>query len=1581
MDFIIRRKTLISMLFVAMTMMGILSYDRLEMELYPTPEMPYLVVMVSSQTEMNPSYMEKQAIIPIEGAIGQLEGIEEITSNVSSRNSNIQITYNDKTNLKFAYLRLQEKMQETQQELDNEFQITVNRVNTESISNEFMTLQMLGEGGVDRLRNFADEEIVDKIENIDGIASVRLYGGRSKSVEIYMDPDVAEAYNLTPARLRQLLSSGQNDRTYLGEVYQAKERFFVNLTAEFSNVSDLEQVIIDQNGPILLKDIAEITFSTKEETSYSRLNGKDVITMMLVSDDSKNLIELSHKTRDAIDEINEKYKSSNIELLVQNDSAEVMESNIDQIIHLALVGGILAIIVLWYFLRNFRLVFAVALAIPISVYTAFNFFYAYDISINTLTLVGVALAIGMLIDNSVVVLENIYRLAATGMKNKQAVLQGTKEVIRSIVAATLTTICVFLPFLFSSDVVTKLLGKQIGVSIVATLLVSLFAALLFIPMITHFFISRKKKRSESLNFENISTRNRLVQVYLLLLKASMRNPVVTVVMALTVFFVTLAISVGQNTNNLSEVETNTLTIYVTMPTGASLEATDDLVRNLEQELLKVEELDQLTTQVQEETGILTMLLVENYEKVNDRELSEIKGQVKNSMNRYEHQADLDFQLSSSNSRFSGAGGGAGNAAGRMERMLGMGTKQERIIVRGEDFELMKQVADDLEGYLTEELDEVSRARANSSGNTPEVHLDFNAELMGRKNIPLSNVTSELGSFSNEVQSGFTFKQGNEEYEIVIKMDTSEQVEANNMYDLEKLQIQSSDNSSYDLQHISTIYKSWGLTRINRVNQSKEIEITYSFESEYNESKDLQKQAREAVDELVTNLNIPSGIAIEVIHEEDDYAEMKKLIGIAFILIFMILASVFESFSTPFVLMFSIPMAGIGSLLGLILTGNPLLNANTLIGFLILLGVVVNNGIILIDYSNILKKRGYRQSRALMMAGLARLRPIMITAITTIAAMLPLALGNSEYVGVIGAPFAITVIGGLAVSTLLTLVFLPTVYSGLNNALDWFRTLRIEIKALQLIIYAVAGYFILTEVEELVWQLIDVIGVVMLVPAVIWFILNSLRKASETTIPQDDTIKIKIQNLVKIYERESRFAREWNAGTKIRERFGEAKIYKTWKDLDEFTWLIPVISGLSWFTLLYLKQAVWQFLFLVILYFLVKKVFTVLLKLETSKSKGTATFSLKIVKTATWFAHWILPIAAIAFLYSEHKNIGGSIVVLVLWYLALAIDRISRKIYDQDINIQRLTGKRKKLRKAIYSFVLSIPIIGKKKKPFKALKGVSLEIENGMYGLLGPNGAGKSTLMRAICGINQQSYGKIWFNDIDTELKREELQGLIGYLPQEFGMYENMSSWDYLNYQAILKKITNKRVREERVQHVLESVHMWENRNKKIGSFSGGMKQRIGIAQVLLHLPRVLVVDEPTAGLDPRERIRFRNLLVELSRKRIVIFSTHIIEDIASSCDQLAVLKKGAVQYVGSPRKMTQTAVGHIWMITIPANQFEEYANKLHVIHHLREGDNIRMRIISDDQPTEDAIEVKPNLEDAYLWLQKTNKSGFTDANF
>jgi ABC-type multidrug transport system ATPase subunit len=721
------------------------------------------------------------------------------------------------------------------------------------------------------------------------------------------------------------------------------------------------------------------------------------------------------------------------------------------------------------------------------------------------------------------------------------------------------------------------------------------------------------------------------------------------------------------------------------------------------------------------------------------------------------------------------------------------------------------------------------------------------------------------------------------------------------------------------------------------------------------------------------MTLPSGITTELVHEQQDLNDFKFLILAALILIYMILASVFESFSKPVVIVFAIPLAAIGSLLALILSGNSLLSTNTLTGFIILIGIVVNNGIIYLDYSNVLVKRGYGPSRALMMAGLARLRPILITSLTTIIALIPLAMGKAEYVTEVGAPFAITIIGGLGLSTLLTLVFVPTLNTGIHSALQWIQNQNWFSKIGILAVYMGGSLLIYREVDSLVWKIIDFLLLIILTPASLYFLKNSLRKANEKLIEEDTPLHIQVRNLVKIYDRDSRFVREWKSGINIRKRMGLQKSFTHWKTLDYLIWQIPLTGFIVYFIYFYLESKFWYFLLPVGLYLLIIDLVKPLRDYISSFSaSGVRKWPQRLSGGIYRVLFWGLPAFFMFLYYSKFKALGLLIPTGLIWYLLLLIKVTSDKIYHEQVNVNRLKGRFKGLRKVFFRFVMAIPVIGKKKIPFKALKGVSFEISNGMFGLLGPNGAGKSTLMRIICGILEPSYGQITINGIDTRIRREELQGLIGYLPQEFGMYENLTAWEFLNYMALLKKLYNRKIREERVNYVLEAVHMIAHKDEKLGSYSGGMKQRIGIAQILLHLPRILVVDEPTAGLDPRERIRFRNLLVELSRDRIVIFSTHIIEDVASSCNKVGVVRRGELVYLGEPVQMAHLAQGKVWMTDMDMATFEVFKESHVIIHHMRDGEIIRVRCMADTCPIEGARTVKANLEDAYLCLLHDN---------
>jgi len=1554
------------MLFLGLTLLGYVSYKNLPVELLPNSELPILIVMVTSQLEVDPKYMENQGIIPIEGVIGTMEGIEEISSTATQRRGIITISFNQNADIKYSYLKLLEKVDAVKASLPDEFMVNVVKVDIEQMSNQFMDLQVRGSGGIDRVRNLADQKIMPELENIDGIANVQIFGGREKSIEIIIDEKACLSYGITPFRIRSILSQNGRLRTFVGQVVDKNRRYFVNVTAEYNNISDIENLIISPEEPILLKDIAEVFFGVKEETSYSRVNGMDAVTIQLVRDYQVNLIDLSHKTKEVIEHLNENLKSQDIEIVIQNNDADTMEKNINQIIKLALFGGLLAIIILWMFLKNIRLVFAIALAIPISIYTAMNLFYAFNISINSLTLVGMALAIGMLLDNSIVVLENIYRQASQNKNPDEAVIQGTKEVWRAIFAATLTTICVFLPFLFTSNFFIKLIGKHVGISIISTLLVSLVVALLLIPMMTHYFMKRKPDK-KSMIFQKVTIHNRLIQIYILLLKSCMRYPARTIIGAVVVFFAVVFICLALSINVLQEVDTPEFRLYVTMPSGSTLETTDNVVSELETRLENIGEKQDIISKIEEEEAIVTIVLKEDYQDVDNRTLPQIKNDIQERVKDFST-AEISFEEPQSGS---GYGGGQGmNPANNFQSLLGIGVQRERVVIKGQDFEKMRNVAEDIQYYL-EDLSSIQSVSLNISGNQPEVHISFNTMLMSQYDISLASIVSELNSFQNEFSSGATFKQGTEEYDIIIKNSNSDIEPDRDMDDLRILPISDNTGTNHELQSLSEIYYSSGMSGINRINQEKQVEVSYRFVNEVNDSKTLLESSRLEIDEIIASLALPSGIAIEVLHEESEFKDFYFLFAAAFILIFMILASVFESLFIPFVLLFSVPLAATGSPLALILTGNSLFNANTLTGFIILLGVVVNNGIILIDYSRILRKQGYTPSRALIMAGLARVRPILITAITTIVAMLPLALGKAEYVTSIGAPFAITVIGGLSLSTLFTLLFIPTLNSGLESSLAWIKNLNWKIKTIQLIIFAIGCMLIYYRVYEFIWQLVYLFLLIIIIPGLTYFILTSLRQAKTELIKPKDSISIKVQNLVKIYDRETRFVREWKGGKHIHERAGLQKKYSSWRDFDQLIWQLPLLGFMIFFTYYYLQSSFWFFVFPVFIYlyffYAWKPVGLLLKNLSFGKKKS---FLQKIDKSLYSFFFWGFPLLNMVLFQLRWENIAVVIFIGIVWYAALLIYTISNRLQRENINIHRLTGRFKNLRRRLYVFVQLIPVIGKKSNPFKALSSVSLDIGKGMFGLLGPNGAGKTTLMRIICGILEQSYGKVRINGIDTNEKREELQGLIGYLPQEFGCYENMTAWEFLNYQAILKNLLDKTHREKMVNYVISAVHMDEHKHEKISSYSGGMKQRIGISQILLQLPRILVVDEPTAGLDPRERIRFRNLLVELSRERVVIFSTHIIEDIASSCNKVAVLNKGKVRYVGEPQKMAHSAKGLVWIFEIPAVDFDPIQKDLLIVNHMRDGDNIRVRCIAETQPFEHAKQVKPSLEDAYLCLLK-----------
>ncbi len=1551
------------MLFIAISMLGYVSYRHLKVEMLPNAELPMLYIQVSSQQDVNPAYMESQVIIPLEGVVSTIDGIERIESEAGNRSGRLQIDFSKGMDLKYTTLKLQEKINNLIPSLPEGFSVSIEKANVTGVNNNFMSLQVRGTGGVDRLRNLVDKELKPKLENIDGVAAVNVYGGREKAIEIRVNEAALTALNITPSRISQMLSQYNQERTFLGYVNEPDLRYFVHLDANYDHISEIENVIVAP-GPVYLKDIATIFFDLKDETTLSRVNGKEAISVTLVNDAQANLLDLSERTKERIDQLNQEFMPQDIELVIQSNSADVIEDNINQVVGLGVSGGLLAIIILWFFLHNIRLVIFIALSIPISILAAFNLFYTFDITINSLTLIGLALAVGMLLDNSIVVLENIYRLSSLGKSPAEAVIQGTREVWKSIFAATLTTITVFLPFLFSDEVFIKLIGEHIGVSIISTLLFSLAVALLFIPMTT--YVMLKKGQGKSVFHEKFSINERPIQIYAVLLKTSLRNPAATIVGCVVVLVGTLMIALSQNPDAGQTVNSDRVTMTITMPPSSTLEYSEKIVELLESKLDSFPEKEDIISRIAEEEASITLTLKEDYHKNGGRDISEIISDLNHRMRL----PNIYVRIAAGASATNQSSGAATAMSGFMD-ILGVGDGSERIVIKGSDFDMMDVIADDIRYYLGE-MDFIASTWATNPGRRREIHLTFDPVMLASYDISRQNITSGLSSLGRELSTGTNLKLGTEEYEIVIKEDLTEEQEEKlqnmpkTVDDLRRVMIEDANGGLHELSSLASIKYTRDISRINRVNRDREITITYTIDQSEDLPKDVLEGYRDEIDQLIAGYNLPSGIAIQVDREDESMSEFKFLIMASLILIFMILASVFQSVSTPFVLLFTIPLAAIGSLLGLLITGASLMNANTLTGFLILLGVVVNNGIILIDYASILRQRGYGRNRALITSGFSRLRPILITTVTTIIAMLPMAMGDTEYAGAIGAPFAVTVIGGLTFSALLTLIMIPTVYLSMENILRWYRSLSLPLHLLHAVLFGAGLLYIYTQVDGIFIQLLYVMLIVCLIPGCTWFIMSSVRLANAHVIKEDEPITIEVRNLVKIYDRAPLFQRQWVSGLKIRRRLGLDRKFHQLGDFLPILWQIAVFAFMGYMAAFYLESTFW---ILVMTLSVSAGLYHIwgMVRSYIGYRMPQQKRLLRIIHRIVYFG---IPVLTLWFLHWRGVGTSGVTVMAFLWAMGIAISLTSDYLYNNNVNVERLTGRFADLRRTWFILVKSIPIIGRRRTPFKALRGVSFEIKTGMFGLLGPNGAGKSTMMRIITGILDQSYGTIRINGMNTLEYREELQSLIGFLPQEFGMYEGMTAWDFLDYQAILKGITNNTVRRERLEYVLKSVHMYERRDHKIGSFSGGMKQRIGIALILLHLPRILVVDEPTAGLDPRERIRFRNLLVELSRERIVIFSTHIIEDIASSCNQVVVINRGRLRYFGEPMDMIRMAENKVWTFTVSPNELSQLDSRL-IVNNMMEDDRVRIRYISIERPPyADATLVEANLEDAYLCLLK-----------
>ncbi|MDA0712014.1 MAG: efflux RND transporter permease subunit, partial [bacterium] len=967
--------------------------------------------------------------------------------------------------------------------------------------------------------------------------------------------------------------------------------------------------------------------------------------------------------------------------------------------------------------------------------------------------------------------------------------------------------------------------------------------------------------------------------------------------------------------------------YISLPEGATLEATDEVVREVEAAVAEIVGLDRYLTTIREGQAAVTVLLKKLGERPNGISVEQIKEKLDEKLVEISG-AVVGYEAPVRAGR--GGGGGAARRPSSGGFNLAGGTTTEEATIRGFDLSVLQMLADDL-AFRLESLEgiiDANSVRPDAERGAPEVQVLPDEAMMFDRKMSIQTVLASVGDarpdgFRTTVP--FLTPSGSE-VSIDVRTIENPKTDSPDLKDFKSMPIVTSDGNSVPLDEISHVRTDQGRSMILRTDQSRRAKVAYQFAAEVLDSQPALDAARQMVREVIQDMVLPAEYSIEIVEAEPETIYY-WMMGIAGLLIYMILASLFESFSAPVIILCTIPTAIIGSCWALMLSGTGLTQQEgpmALLGFIVLLGIAVNNGIMLIDAVNTLRiKHGFRRERAVLAAGKSRVRPILMTSATTLLGVLPLAMtfgGDYE----IWPPFAITILGGLTVSMLSTLVLIPVVYMSLDQVMDWIA----GIGTVGVVLGTALAGGSLWCVD--IYYMSHIITAAALLP--IWFawlamfwVLGEIRRSRELTRARFDKVSsITLRNLTKVYGAPGKFRQEWQRFARKDERLtGYSEIEKG-LIRDSFWWRLPVLAMLGYMHT-YFEDPLWIYLIGGLTWIILEKLKRDLFLLAGFESGSK------------WFRRFESSVFPLVFVLYVHQrlHLASVTVATVACYLLIRwVKWLVKRVGEGRVDLEHLEGRLSTVRGLVYRGASAVPLLGLPRPEFRALYGVDLEIERGMFGLLGPNGAGKTTMMRIICQVLLPSCGSVVVNGHNL-LQKKGLQGVIGYLPQHFGLYNHLSAFDYLDYRALLEGFKDGYLRRNRVMECLEQVNLLDRKDDLIGAFSGGMKQRVGIAQTLLHLPKIIVVDEPTAGLDPLERIRFRNLLARFSQDHIVIFSTHIVEDISGSCNKLAVLDHGRVVYTGTPGEMRDLAKGHVWEATVRDEEFAKMEAEFEMITHVR----------------------------------------------
>ena len=1003
---------LILIVFTLLGLLGVFTYSKIAIALFPETENP-TVMISTTYSNAGPESIEKTVTKPIESAVVGISGLTSITSTSNEGSSTVQLSFDYGTNMDDIVNDVRDKLNRVTRSLPSGASTpTIFRFGGNSSS--IMRILVRGNRSADDIKQIAENQIVSILEQANGVAEASVSGGRTFQVNINLDANRMQAYGYTIPTITSALSK-QNLELGGGKVQDGTKNYIVRTIGEYNNIEEIKDTVISTiNGySVKIRDVADVELGYAPTSSESYINGEKGVYVSITKESGSNSVTVANSVYKKIDQVKEMLPPD-ITMEIISDETESIRETINILVESLLEGLVLSIIILWIFLQSFKSTIIIGVSIPLSMIITLFAMSMFGITLNMMTLTGLILGLGMVVDASIVMIDNIYSYRQRGARPKVAAILGSQEMLMSVISGNLTTVCVFVPFLFYIAELGMMgqMFQGIIFTIVIALVSSLLVAIFLVPVLAGKFLPLSNRNEKPVTnpvlkfiygvFQKVI--NWITELYAKLLKLCLNNRLITLTAAICLLVISLSFIPGMKIAMMTGGRDESVRLSVTMPIGTTFDETKRVVMRMEEIVnTELQGKKSVTTSIgsggrnaNTNTGRIEIALPPSSEQIDSAQVMQQKLRA-----HFDEFPDA---------RLSFGGGWRGNMFG----------SDIDVALRSDDTDAALDVADKIAEIISANP-ECGEPSISMDRGLPQVEVVIDRQRAYELGVDITTVAREI-NYAINGSTACVYRNSGKDYNVVVSYRPEDRKKID---DLETIYVRGS-HGMVSVANFASLKKGLGPVSISRENQSRILHVTCDIKTDTN-ANIIENQIKEAVSNTFI---IPD--TVNVSYEgswQDTMSQLMlylKIAAMAIILVFGVMAATYESWKAPIINLTTMPFLIIGVIFIYKIIGQQL-SIISMVGIIMLVGIVVNNGIILVDYTNLLVGRGIELKEACYEAGKSRFRPVLMTTLTTILGMLPMCFADGGQAGMV-QPIAVAVVGGLLSSTFVTLLVIPVLYS-------------------------------------------------------------------------------------------------------------------------------------------------------------------------------------------------------------------------------------------------------------------------------------------------------------------------------------------------------------------------------------------------------------------------------------------------------------------------------------------------------------------------------------------------------------------------